>query len=98
MALKFTVFLNPDYQQKAKSIEKLISEKSKSYRDLIKEIVYDDVVNTIEVDLIKLDINLEKINRVEIIKLLNYSIQVTLYDNNKLLSRINSTIPEGLTN
>ena len=82
--------------KEAKSIEKLISEKSKSYRDLIKEIVvYDDVVNTIEVDLIKLDINLEKINRVEIIKLLNYSIQVTLYDNNKLLSRINSTIPSS---
>ena len=57
--------------------------------------MYDDVVNTIEVDLIKLDINLEKINRVEIIKLLNYSIQVTLYDNNKQLSRINSTIPSS---
>lgn len=83
-------------QKEAKSIEKLISEKSKSYRDLIKEIVvYDDVVNTIEIDLVKLDINLEKINRVEIIKLLNYSIQVTLYDNNKLLSRINSTIPSS---
>lgn len=80
--------------KEAKSIEKLISEKSKSYRDLIKEIVgRDEIVNTLEIDLLKLGINLEKINRIEIVKLRNYSIQVTLYDDNKLLSRINSPFP-----
>ena len=87
---------NPIFGEKSPSIWKVSSEKSNSYRDLIKEIVvYDDVVNTIEIDLIKLDVNLERINRIEIIKLLDYSIQVTLYDNNKLLSRINSTIPSS---
>ena len=53
MALKFTnqLLLNPDYQQKKLKVLKNLFQKNQIYRDLIKEIVvYDDVVNTIEVD------------------------------------------------
>ena len=75
-------------------IEKKVSINKKSYKDLVKEIVtYDDVINSIEIDLAKSNINPEKITRVEIQKSEEYSLEITFYQKDKILGTLKSVVP-----